>query len=290
MSGLHDRRKSGGEEGEDWLVTYADAITLLMAFFVMMLTFAKFDVPAYEQLKDALAKNVGGRKDVVSPTKLLKIEVQDAVFHMGADKSVTVSQDQAGVVIELASSNFYKPGSADIRDSAKPVLKKIADLLKAPRYSTYDIEVDGHTDDVPISTPQFPSNWELSTDRADRVVRFFIKQGIDAKKLKAAGYADTRPKVPNLDPNGKPIPENRATNRRTVLHVTPMTEDEKRAYLQQIAREEDLKRRLKLMKQQGAPQKTNGAAPATQAHTSGAAAPPATTQPMPAPAKPLKVQ
>lgn len=257
--GLPSRRNKGGsDDSEDWLVTYADAITLLMSFFVMLLTFAKFDVPAYEQVRDALAKNVGRREDVVSPTKLLKIDVQDAVFQMGADKSVTVSEDKAGVVIELASSGFYKPGSADIRDEAKPVLKKISDLLKSPKYSTYEIEVDGHTDDVPISTPQFPSNWELSAARAARVVRFFIEQGLDPRKLKAAGFADTRPKVPNLDPQGKPIPENRATNRRTVLHVTPMTIEQKRAYLAQLAREEDLKRRLQREKGGQAPAANGG--------------------------------
>jgi chemotaxis protein MotB len=291
-NGTPTRRRESDSEAEDWLVTYADAITLLMAFFVMLLTFAEFDIPAYEELKEALAKNVGKREDVVSPTQLLKIDVQDAVFRMGADDTVTVSQDEKGVVIELASNGFYKPGSADFRDEATPVLAKIAEMLGSPKYDTYLIEVSGHTDDVPISTEKFPSNWELSAARASRVVRFFGEEGLDVRKMKAAGFADTRPKVPNLDPEGAPIPENRATNRRTVLHVTPMTLDEKRAYLGQLAREEDLKRRKEAAA--GAAQPGAGTAPSGSTSPAAEAAQPEPALPAepanPAEPAPLTIQ
>ena len=218
------------EEAEDWLVTYADAITLLMAFFVMLLTFAEYDIPAFEELKEALAENVG-KRDEVSPTKQLKVELEDVVYEMQADQVVTVAVDKRGVVIELNSSAFYKPGSAEIREQAIPVLNNMVEMLKSPKYDTYTIEVEGHTDDVPIKSKLFPSNWELSAARATTVVRFAIAGGLDATKMKASGFGDTRPKVPNRDAEGNPIKENQSTNRRIAVRVEPMSLDDRNAYL-----------------------------------------------------------
>ncbi len=211
---------------EDWLVTYADAITLLMAFFVMLLTFSKFDIPAFEEAAAAIAGKISD-KPKVSPTAEMMIDIQDMVYNMQADEVVKVEKDRKGVVIELASSAFYKPGSATIRDEAVPVLKEIADMLAAPRYATYNVEVEGHTDDDPISTRLFPSNWELSSRRATRVVRFFIEDGMQPLRLKAVGFAETRPKLPNRDANGVPIPENQAENRRVLIRVFPMSLEER---------------------------------------------------------------
>lgn len=226
------------EAQEDWLTTFADAITLLMAFFVMLLTFAEFDIPAYEELTSAVAANIGGR-DKQTTTQSLKIDAQDLVYEMQADQVVTVGTDEKGVVIELQSNAFYKPGSAEIVAAAIPVLRKLSETLASPNYELYNVVVEGHTDDGQISTEQFPSNWELSAGRAASVVRLFEANDVDRSRLKATGYADTRPKVPNRDLEGKPIPENRATNRRVVLRLHPMSLDERDAYI----RAQEFKRR-----------------------------------------------
>jgi chemotaxis protein MotB len=226
------------DEPEDWLTTFADAITLLMAFFVMLLTFAEFDIPAYEELTSAVAANIGGR-DKQTTTQSLKIDAQDLVYEMQADQVVTVGTDEKGVVIELQSNAFFKPGSAEIVPAAIPVLKKLSDTLASPNYELYNVVVEGHTDDGKISTEQFPSNWELSASRAASVVRLFEENSVARERLKATGYADTRPKVPNRDLEGKPIPENRATNRRVVLRLHPMSLDERDAYI----RAQEFKRR-----------------------------------------------
>jgi len=222
------------EPDEAWLITYADAITLLMAFFVMLLTFAKYDIPAFEEAAAAIKSNLTGR-EATSPIQLLRIDVQDVVFNMQADQVVKVETDGKGVVIELSSSAFYKPGSADFRDEAIPVLEKLSATLQAPRYQTYVVEVEGHTDDIPINTATFPSNWELSAARATRVVRFFQTQEMEPGRMLATGYADNRPKAPNLDPQGNPVPENRAKNRRVSVRVYPMSVAMKDAFLQQMA-------------------------------------------------------
>ena len=221
------------EDKEDWLTTYADAITLLMAFFVMLASFSKVDIPLYEKVAAGI-KNEIGKDSSPSPTQLLKVDVQDVVYAMQAEEAVNVETDDKGVVMELASSAFYRPGSADIREQALPVLQKMGQTLMAPRYQTYMIEIEGHTDDDPISTPVFPSNWELSAGRAARVVRYFIELGMDSGRLKAVGYADIHSKAPNRDAKGAPIRENQAKNRRVVLRVYPMSLDERKETLRKM--------------------------------------------------------
>lgn len=221
------------EESEDWLTTYADAITLLMAFFVMLLTFAEFDIPAYEELSSALASSLGDR-DQQTTTESLKIDVQTMVYEAQADQAMTVDKDDRGVVIELQSNAFFAPGSAELVQAAVPILQKMAETLKSPRYELYNVSVEGHTDNTPIKTAQFPSNWELSGDRATAVVRLFVDSGVDSTRLDAAGLGDTRPKVPNLGEDGNPIPENQAANRRVVLRLSPMSLKERQAYLQKL--------------------------------------------------------
>ena len=221
------------EEKEDWLITYADAITLLMAFMVMLLTFSEYDLPAFEEAAAAIESNLTGR-EATSPTQLLKIDVQDVVFNMQADQVVKVETDAKGVVIELSSSAFYKPGTAEMREQAIPVLEKMVQTLLAPRYEAYHIDVEGHTDDVPINTEKFPSNWELSAGRATRIVRFLISQEMDPDRMKATGFAATKPKAPNRDAEGKPIPENQAKNRRVVIRIYPMNLNERDEYLRKV--------------------------------------------------------
>ena len=235
------------EEKEDWLVTYSDAITLLMAFFVMLLTFAEFDIPAFEEAAAAIKEKIGAGDDNASPTEKLKIDLEDVVFQMQADRAVQVTKDSKGVVIELSSGAFYKPGSAELRDEAVPYLEKIAQTISAPRYATYNVKIEGHTDDEPISTERFPSNWELSAGRASTVVRYFSENDfVDPLKMSATGYADQKPKVPNRTEDGQPIPENQATNRRTAIRVTAMSLKEREVWYQHLAKkraiEEERKR------------------------------------------------
>ncbi len=222
------------EESEDWLTTYADAITLLMAFFVMLLNFSKIDIPAFEEAAAGIKNEIGMGPKETSPTATLELEIEDVVYNMQADQVVKVTTDEKGIVIELSSSAFYKPGSADIREAAFPVLEKIGEMLMAPKYRFYNVEVEGHTDDDPIHTDRFPSNWELSAGRATAVVRFYLEKNMDPERLKATGFAETRPKLPNRDENGNPIRENQAVNRRVNIRVFSMDLAEREVLLEKI--------------------------------------------------------
>jgi len=230
--------KEPAEEKEDWLVTYADAITLLMAFFVMLLNFSKINIPMFEEVAAGIKDEIGSGKPQVTPTQMMKIDIQDVVYSMQADEAVNVETDDQGVVIELASSAFYKPGSADILKEAFPILIKMAQTLESPRYQNYVVEIEGHTDDDPIHSVRYPSNWELSAGRATGVVRLFIDQGMTSSKLKATGFAETRPKVPNRDASGAPIRENQATNRRVLIRVYAMSIDQRKERQKKIEIEE----------------------------------------------------
>ncbi|MAL41452.1 MAG: hypothetical protein CMO04_16425 [Thalassospira sp.] len=210
------------EVNEDWLATYADAITLLMAFFVMLVSFSKVELPVFEKVQAGIAEQIG-KRDVVRPTQVLETDLKDVVFNMAMDSAVNVSTDDEGILMEMGSGAFFQPGSANLTNDAVLFLKDVADLLKEPRYLGFQIEVTGHTDDSPISSPRFPSNWELAAGRAIAVVRFFGALGVDPdqKRMRAISYGDTKPKLPNNDDAGNPIEENRQANRRIEIRVFP---------------------------------------------------------------------
>lgn len=218
MGSRFQRKKQ--EADEDWMTTFADMVTLLLTFFIMLVSISKVDVVLFEQVKAGVAKGIGNR-DEVRPIQLLKIDVQDAVQAMKLEDVVAVGTDDQGLTIEFASSAFYEPGSAEIREEAIEPLTRIAATIGAERYRGFQVEVQGHTDDTGISTQIFPSNWELSAARATRVVRFFADTGIAPERMEAIGYADTRPKVPNRDAYGEPLPANQEVNRRVVVRVYP---------------------------------------------------------------------
>lgn len=122
-------------------------------------------------------------------------------------------------VVEMDSSAFFDRASAAISSRGGAILKSLAARLLSKDYDGYQITVEGHTDDTPIHTRQFPSNWELSTTRASAVVHMLIKDGVAPQKLRAAGYADTMPKLPNRDASGKALTANQARNRRVVIKL-----------------------------------------------------------------------
>lgn len=275
------------EECEEWLTTYSDAITLLMAFFVMLVSFSKIDIPTFEQVAAGI-KNELGKRDTVSPISQLKIDVQDVVYNMQADQAVNLETSDRGLTIELQGSAFFKSGSAELREEAVPVVEKIFETISAERFRFYNVDVEGHSDDVPIHTERYPSNWELSGGRAATVARFFIDKGMDPVRLKATAFAETRPKVPNRDAEDKPIAANQALNRRIAIEVYPMSLPERRRVMERAAAR-DAAERAKSAPPATQPGATPPGTPPTGT-APGAVSPPTNapggTAPQPAPARP----
>ena len=222
---MKERREDQHDNLERWLITYSDLITLLLALFIMMYTFSRQDAQKYQeaagQLKTIFSRGSavlnsgpGPGSNAVIPlletepqvAQQLEQEVQRMAEAKDAGHKISVFSDERGTVIRVMDKAFFDTGKADLKDTARTALMKIAPILKA---SHNQIMIEGHTDNVPINTTEFTSNWELSVRRATEVVRYLIETyGFPPGRISASGYAEYRPVAPN------DTGENRALNRR----------------------------------------------------------------------------
>ena len=208
--------------------TYADAITLLMAFFVVLLSTAEYDKAKYAVVANAISKDLQHIDDPEAQPVAAPVSADEIAFEtklasrldpINKVENVSVQTEKDALTIEFTGGLLYASGSADLKKGAIETLKQVAAALGEADLAEYDITVEGHTDDTPIRTGRFPSNWELSAARATAVVRALISEGLDQSQVSALAYGDTQPVVPNLDDKGKPIAENRERNRRVVIRV-----------------------------------------------------------------------
>ena len=226
-------KRGRGHRADDWLMTYADMITLLLCFFAIFLSVS---VPKEQQMKEAeksvrekFAKDADIREVFIKPIIENEKKSRDQNIYDNLPSIVAFYQDRKDVnvkkdgdritTIEMDSATSFASGSATLSTEGVAILDDLKARLTGPEFENYTITVEGHTDDAPIKTLQFPSNWELSTARAAAVVRYMIEHGVQPGRLRAAGYADVFPKVPNRDEAGNPLPENRAKNRRVVIKL-----------------------------------------------------------------------
>jgi chemotaxis protein MotB len=225
------------ENAERWLLTYADLITLLLAFFIMMYVFSKKDAHKYDEvashLKTIFSGGTGladkGSVTATSPIDMpsrgassgeIKRQLEGEFMDKNREKSgaenISVLSDERGIVIRVLDKAFFDEGKADLKEGAKSALDKIVPIIKNV---DNHIRIEGHTDNVPINTAEFKSNWELSVRRATEVVRYFIeKRGLPPERVSATGYAEHRPIMQNTSP------KNRSLNRRIEIIVVKSKE------------------------------------------------------------------
>jgi chemotaxis protein MotB len=216
------------EDEGNWLLSYVDLFTLLVVMFAVMLIFsnpsdtttlptAQTSETSVPQTETSLS-NRGLPIQLMPPPRPLGIQhdlltqFQQQLAGLVEQGQIEISATVAGISLQLEEQILFDSGAAELLGQGKTVLDKLAPALKQ---SGQTIMVEGHTDNRPIATPRFPSNWELSSSRATRVVRYLIEQGIPANRLSATGYADTRPVVDNDTPAG------RNRNRRVTILVKP---------------------------------------------------------------------
>lgn len=218
------KKPKNDSQDEDWMVTYADAVTLLLCFMVLLISVSEPKDAEFKKIQAAFMKAV--ESQIENPFTDLYNDIQSMISENMLEGMMSVEETEDGLVVEIASSSFYEPGSATFKPEAIPVLIDLAVLLEEFDYEDYLIEVEGHTDDVPMSgdNPVFPTNWELSAGRASQVARFFEQENLEHERLRVKAFADTEPKVPNLDERGEPIPENREINRRIAIKVERVTD------------------------------------------------------------------
>lgn len=215
-------RRTSEPEDEGWLITFADMAVLLMSFFILMFALSAPESQKIMNNVTASLRERGFYSNTIpslDPTDEIKDQLVLALVEKGYDRYVAASVNEHGVDVELASSAFFEPGAARFSEAALPMLQTIVQQITPIAREDVSIEVVGHTDDTPIATAQFPSNWELSTARASNVVRYLIAQRLPAQKLRAVGLADTQPKAANRDEQGNPLPANQNLNRRIVIKI-----------------------------------------------------------------------
>lgn len=227
------------ENSERWLLTYADLITLLLVFFIILYVFSIQDVVKFQSMAESLNGALSGTKYLVGgapgPSFIdghsgLKVKVKQAktterakmeelkkrieamAKAQGLESAISVTLEERGVVIHIVDQILFNSGYANLTGQAFEVLQGIGRILLSN--TDQYIRIEGHTDNIPIANSQFPSNWELSASRATNVLRMFIDDvGIDPRLLSAVGYGEFRPMADNFTEEG------RAKNRRVEVVV-----------------------------------------------------------------------
>ena len=245
------KRKQENDEHADnherWLVSYADFITLLFAFFIVMYAVSSVNEGKYRVLSSSLvsafksdnSSNLAPSKATeFSPISIQQLNQTDSIklidnlsfqrtkkqekmksmakniLHalepLVKDGQVRVTQSSLGITVEINASVLFSPGQAKLADNSSLTLQAVAHVIKGHEH---EIHVEGHTDNLPIQTENFPSNWELSSARASSVIRLFIENGVEAHRLTALGYGENRPIETNETPEG------RKRNRRVTVMI-----------------------------------------------------------------------
>lgn len=192
-----------------WLITYSDMTTLLLTFFLLMFSFTVMSDQSQHELLEQLNRVDAPRVDPAHEQASLETIAKDIAAQF-KDRGVFVEASASEVTVGLSSEVTFASGEATLSPAAlEPLGKAAAILARLPNA----IRVEGHTDDVPIATARFPSNWHLSTARALAVLRFLTSKGVDPHRLLAAGYGSAQPRAPNDSPEG------RAANRRIEIKL-----------------------------------------------------------------------
>lgn len=226
------RKKSTNQVGSPlWMTTYADMVSLLLCMFVLLYGISNVDRGKFEGLMSSIRGGFGildggpvisedpGIFSTASELALEQLQgierqLSEFITLQGLTGTVQVEREERGLVVRFADQVFFDLGKADLKPEAVEILNRLGPILKG---IPNPIRIEGHTDNLPINTAQFPSNWELSTYRATRVIRYFIEElGFSPDKLSAAGYGEYRPIADNDTPEG------RSLNRRVDIVIISM--------------------------------------------------------------------
>lgn len=231
------------EINQGWLTTYSDMVTLILSFFVLLYSYSIVDAKKFQAIANSLSEALNGGKqtvyqldgnigdtplnvvdtpqevtpaeeDVLDSYKDIYNTVTQFVDENSLGDFVTIREGDRGIIIEFRDRILFDTGEANIKDEGIPALMKISELI---RNMKNPIVIEGHTDNVPIHTGEFPSNWALSSARAMKVLTYLTdNRGLDPSRFSTAAYGEYSPIASNDTPDG------RAQNRRVnILIVTP---------------------------------------------------------------------
>lgn len=212
-------RRPDGEEDNAWLITYLDMLTLLVTVFVLMLAYSTFQPDKFTAMKEAVSEEVGKESQPAAPqpadarpdpARQLAQRLASQLGQSGLQDLVKMDIEDSRLTLQIQEKILFPSGGAELNPQGGQVLERLAPMFMAPGQM---ISVEGHTDNIPINTGIFPSNWELSSSRATRVVRYLAERGVPPNRLRAIGYGEMRPLADNADEQG------RSVNRRVSIVI-----------------------------------------------------------------------
>jgi chemotaxis protein MotB len=219
-------RHTGEDNPDRWLLTYSDLITLLLGLFVILYAMSKIDAGRYSEVVTALNGVFGAPQGILTgnpsllenPSNALQSdkqrvaqEIQSALHLDQGNLPVSITENERGITVHLMEELLFASGSADLKQTSLETLDTLAAVL---RTLPNDLRVEGHTDNVPINTTQFPSNWHLSVARALNVAYYLIQRhNLVQERVQVVGYSEFQPLAPNN------TPANRSTNRRVDIVI-----------------------------------------------------------------------
>jgi chemotaxis protein MotB len=231
------------DSGEDmgWMVTFSDLVTLLLVFFILLYSISSLNMEKFKHAMSSIQVSLGEDFPPVALLEIVqapqsnegKFSLEDITGLVSREQEILsdlrefIEEKQLGQQIQLTlfegkislqirGQVIFPSGKAQLNPAALPILDDIIDIVDA--YAEYKVNIKGHTDNIPISTPEFPSNWELSSIRATKVLKHMIKGGIDPSRLTATGYGSLLPLVANNSS------ENRSRNRRVEFVLEKSTQ------------------------------------------------------------------
>ncbi len=227
----------------EWMATFSDLVTLLMCFFVLLFSFSAIDAQKFKAVMQSFQGSAGilpgGNTLVDGPMvfngmpetqvtespqeaenlKQLKEQMEAYLEQHNLQANVLVELDARGLLLRFKDNVLFDSGKADLKPEALQILQFLGDLLNKPEFAERHIRVEGHTDNVPINTVRFPSNWELSSGRAASVIRYYVENtGFKADRFTASGYGEHYPVASNDTSQG------RALNRRVDVVILRSSE------------------------------------------------------------------
>lgn len=232
------RKKKKGDDinPNAWLDTYADTITLLLTFFILLYSMSSVDAKKLDELSDALQKSLKGdtnveelvdidqvatddKKNIEQKQEDLVKKLNETIEANSLADVIKVREEDRGVVLQLDETILFDPGKADLKTKSEKLLNMVTKIIKE---LPNDVLIEGNTDDVPMFNEEFQSNWELSTGRAVSVVKYFVSvKKLDPTKFSVKGYGEYKPLVKNNSV------KNRSINRRVDILIVKEQQKEK---------------------------------------------------------------
>lgn len=218
---LKKRFKTSKGEGL-WLMAFSDLSMILISFFILLLASSTMNQKKAEVIKEAMqAKTSTALKAKKDSLTAVSRRIENEIKRLKLEKSAQVTFDDAGVAIEFKDGLLFGVASSSANPKFENVVGQVMRLI-ATTPEKYQLKIEGHTDDLPIKSSDYPSNWELSSARAISLMHQFSKRRVNENRMSVVAYAHTRPKRATSGLTGQALAEARAANRRVVIRIEPI--------------------------------------------------------------------